>query len=269
MSRRVLVTGAGSGLGLALVRRFAASGDQVLATDLTDPGDVLPDVLPDGVDYLRLDVRDDADWASARDRVVAEWGGLDVLVNNAGVASGGRIDVSTMDEWAWVTDINLFGVVRGCRTFTPLFKEQLSGYFVNVASLAGLVHPPSMASYNAVKAAVVALSETLQHELAPFGVTTSVVCPGFFRTSLMSSARGADRDAVEKLAGLVDKSPFSADDIAAAVVEGVEQGTPLILPDEPARAAYQLKLTDRAAYDQQMAHTAQRAFEREQERARE
>ena len=76
-----------------------------------------------------------------------------------------------MDEWRWITEINLFGVVRGDRTFTPMFKEQRSGHIVNVASLAGLVHPGGMGSYNAVKAAVVAFTETCGHELAPYGVT--------------------------------------------------------------------------------------------------
>ena len=104
-------------------------------------------------------------------RVEERWGGLDVLVNNAGVAGGGRIDVAGLDEWQWIIEINLLGVVRGCRTFAPLFKRQRSGRIVNVASLAGLVHPAGMASYNAVKAAVVALTETLGHELAAYGVS--------------------------------------------------------------------------------------------------
>lgn len=103
------------------------------------------------------------------------------------MAAGGRIDVLTVEDWRWITEINLFGVVRGCRTFTPLFKRQGSGHIVNTASAAGLVHPPVMSSYNAVKAAVVALSETLTHELGPYGITTSVVCPTFFRTNLASS----------------------------------------------------------------------------------
>jgi len=109
---------------------------------------------------IELDVRSDDDWAAARDWVAEHWGGLDVLVNNAGVAGGGRVDVAGMDEWQWITEINLFGVVRGTRTFVPMFKTQRSGHIVNVASLAGLVHPAGMASYNAVKAAVVALTET-------------------------------------------------------------------------------------------------------------
>src|SRR4029453_11338931 len=96
------------------------------------------------------------------------WGGLDILVNNAGVAGGGRIDRCTIDEWRWITEINLFGVVRGGQTFTPMFKQQRSGQIVNVASLAGLVPPGGMGSYNAVKAAVVAFTETTGHELAHY-----------------------------------------------------------------------------------------------------
>src|SRR5207342_2138667 len=109
---------------------------------------------------------------------------------NAGVAGGGRIDVAGLDEWEWITEINLFGVVRGTKTFVPLMKSQGSGTIVNTASLAGLVHPAGMASYNAVKAAVVAFSETAGHELAEYGVHCAVVCPSYFRTNLMDGLRG-------------------------------------------------------------------------------
>jgi NAD(P)-dependent dehydrogenase (short-subunit alcohol dehydrogenase family) len=233
---RVLVTGAASGLGAALTSAFRARGDKVLATDVTG-GD------------LTLDITSDEDWAAALEHVEGTWGGLDVLVNNAGVAGGGRLDVATMDEWEWITNINLFGVVRGTRTFVPLFKRQRSGHIVNIASLAGLVHPAGMASYNAVKAAVVALTETTGHELAGYGVRASVVCPSYFRTNLMSSLRGADEQLSGVVAHLVRSSPITADDIAAAVLEGLDRGDELIVPDQPARDAYALKQADRAAYD--------------------
>jgi NAD(P)-dependent dehydrogenase (short-subunit alcohol dehydrogenase family) len=233
---RVLVTGAASGLGAALTSAFRARGDEVLATDVTG-GD------------LTLDITSDGDWAAALEHVEGTWGGLDMLVNNAGVAGGGRLDVATMDEWEWITNINLFGVVRGTRTFVPLFKRQRSGHIVNIASLAGLVHPAGMASYNAVKAAVVALTETTGHELAGYGVRASVVCPSYFRTNLMSSLRGADEELSGVVAHLVRSSPITADDIAAAVLEGLDRGDELIVPDQPARDAYALKQADRAAYD--------------------
>jgi NAD(P)-dependent dehydrogenase (short-subunit alcohol dehydrogenase family) len=246
---RVLVTGAASGLGAALTSRLRSAGARVLATDL-GPDAPAQDGGPG--DYLRLDITSDDDWDTAVARVDEHWGGLDVLVNNAGVAGGGRLDVCTLDEWRWITEVNLFGVVRGTRAFTPVFKRQRSGRIVNVASLAGLVHPAGMGSYNAVKAAVVALTETTGHELAAYGVQAHVVCPSYFRTNLMDSLQGADHVVGQVMGRLVAGSPYSADDIAAAVVEGIERGDELIVPDDSARAAYELKRDDRPAYDAMM-----------------
>jgi NAD(P)-dependent dehydrogenase (short-subunit alcohol dehydrogenase family) len=253
---RVLVTGGSSGLGAALVAAHVAHGDQVVVADLNEPS---PDVEPvETPAYLPLDVRSDDDWAAARAWVEHEWGGLDVLYNNAGVAGGGRIDVATMDEWEWITAINLFGVVRGCRTFVPVMKAQRSGRIVNVASLAGLVHPAGMASYNAVKAAVVALTETLGHELAGYGVTTHVVCPSYFRTGLVESMQGSDAAVGEVIGALVANAPLGPEEIAAEVLAAIDRGEELILPDDAARAAYQLKVSDRAAYDDVMRRQAAR-----------
>ena len=257
---RVLVTGAASGLGLALVRRFAGRGDDVLATDVADAP-----ALPDRVHFRKLDVRSDDDWEAARDWVESTWSGLDILVNNAGVAVAGRIDNTAMADWELVVAVNLLGAARGCRTFTPMLKKQRSGHIVNVASIAGLVHPPGMACYNATKAGVVGLSETLYHELAPYGVTTSVVCPSFFRSNLAASLRGSDPDVEERAAALIEQSEMSADDVAEAVIEGVDSKDPVILTDDVARASYLLKHTDRVTYDEQMQRNARRAFEREQE----
>jgi len=246
---RVLVTGGASGLGAALVEAYAARGAQVLVCDLKEPS---------SGDHLRLDVRSDEDWAAAVAWTEEHWGGLDVLVNNAGVAGGGRLDVATIDEWEWITAINLLGVVRGTRAFVPTFKRQRSGQVVNVASLAGLVHPAGMASYNAVKAAVVAFTETVGHELAEYGVTAHAICPSYFRTGLVDAMRGSDEAVGAVIGSLVTNAPLGPDDIAAAVLEALDRGEELILPDEAARAAYRLKLTDRAAYDQVMRKQAAR-----------
>jgi NAD(P)-dependent dehydrogenase (short-subunit alcohol dehydrogenase family) len=263
---KVLVTGAASGLGAALTQQFADRGDDVLATDIgmdfVTPGSPSgTDVGMDG-NQLRLDVTSDEDWSAARDWVTEHWGGLDVLVNNAGVAGGGRVELCTLEEWSRLFETNLYGLVRGVRTFTPMLKAQGSGRIVNVASLAGLVHPPGMGAYNAVKAAVVAFSETLSHELAPYGVSCSVVCPSYFRTNLVDSMQGSDADVAAKVAEMVRSSPLTAGDIAEAVLEGIDQGVELIIPDEPARTAYRLKHTVRAAYDAEMRRTAQRMKER-------
>ncbi|CAN5682594.1 SDR family oxidoreductase [soil metagenome] len=258
---RVLVTGGASGLGEALVTRFAARGDQVLCCDLADPS--VEPVETTGVTTRTLDVTSEDDWAAAVAWVTAEWGGLDLLVNNAGVAGGGRIELCSLEDWQWIFDVNLFGVVRGTRAFVPMLKAQGAGRIVNTASLAGLVHPPGMGSYNAVKAAVVAFSETCAHELAPYGVGVTAVCPSYFKTNLMSSMRGGDTDLAAQISRQIEKSTITADDIAAAVLEGIDRGEELVVPDEPARAAYSLKLTDRPAYDDLMRATAARAKERD------
>jgi NAD(P)-dependent dehydrogenase (short-subunit alcohol dehydrogenase family) len=260
----VLVTGAASGLGAALTAAYQERGADVLATDVAYDGTGSRGgrrATSSTREKLRLDITSDDDWAAALAWVQQHWGGLDVLVNNAGVAGGGRIDVAGLDEWQWIIDVNLMGVVRGCRTFAPMLKRQRSGRIVNVASLAGLVHPAGMASYNAVKSAVVALTETLGHELAAYGVTAHVVCPSYFRTNLLTSLRGADQTLGAIVTQLVETAPFSAEQIAAAVLAGLDAGDEVILPDPMARAAYELKLADRPAYDAQLRRQAARLHE--------
>lgn len=254
---RVLVTGASSGLGLALAQQLAEAGCRVLATDVHADA---PAELADLADlaYLTLDVTQDAHWDRAYEWVVEHFDGLDVLFNNAGVAAGGRIELSEMDQWQWIVDINLFGVVRGCRKFVPMFKEQGSGHIVNTASAAGLVHAPSMSEYNAVKAAVVAVSETLRHELNPYGLKVSVVCPTFFKTNMATSMRGKDEAALRAAAKLVNNSERTADGIAREVLKQVRRGTYLILPDRDAIMAYHAKRVARPVYDRMMFKAAAR-----------
>lgn len=247
---RVLVTGGAGGLGAALADAFAARGDEVLVADLR-PTDVPHPALS-------LDVTSPEGWETAREAVLDRWGGLDVLVNNAGIAGGGRLEVCPPHEWHRVLQVNLMGAVLGTRTMTPLLKQQRSGLIVNVASLAGLVHPAGMAAYNASKAAVVALSETTGHELAAYGVRCSVVCPSYFRTGLVDDLDVTDDALGEVMRRLVSDAPLGPVEIAAAVLEGLDRGEELILPDPAARAAYDLKLRDRAAYDETMRRQAER-----------
>src|SRR6266511_2135748 len=108
-ARRVLITGAASGLGAALAAAFVDRGDQVLVTDRAATF-----AAPDGTTYGKLDVTSDKNWAQALAWVEKTWGGLDILVNNAGIAAGGRIDVVDLPDWQRTIDINLLGVVRGC-----------------------------------------------------------------------------------------------------------------------------------------------------------
>lgn len=261
MTSRVLITGGASGFGQALAQLYAARGDLVLVTDVHR--DVAKDLLPEPsqggeVRYLSLDVRDDGDWEKSRAWIEEHWGGLDLLFNNAGVAAGGRIDVLDIEDWQWIIDINLLGVVRGCRVFVPLFKQQRHGRIINTASMAGLVHPPTMSSYNAVKAAVVALSETLLHELSPYGVDVSVICPSFFRTNLHESLRGSDPEMERSAMQLITGSSKDAATIAAKAVKQIDRGTYLVLTHPEAAVAYRSKRFVPQAYHRSMKRLAGR-----------
>lgn len=245
MTQRVLITGGASGLGLALAKAWLGRGARVLVGDLAPQR---PSGLPDAAEYLPLDVTSEAAWVRAREWVTGEWGGLDVLVNNAGIATSGRIDVETHEEWQRVIDVNLLGAVRGCRIFTPVFKRQRGGHIVNVASLAGLVHGPGMASYNVTKAGVVALSETLYGELAPWQVRVSVVCPSFFRTNLGQSFASSDTALSAEGVKLITTARLGADDVAAEVVSQVERGRLVILPERQSRLGHRVKRLSPRAY---------------------
>lgn len=247
---RILITGGASGLGLALAEAYLARGEQVVVGDLAD---TRPDTVPGQAAYLRLDVRSQRDWDAARARVQETWGGLDILFNNAGVATGGRIDVESIADWERVLDVNLLGVTRGCQTFTPVFKAQRAGHIVNTASLAGLVHGPGMSSYNAAKAGVVALSETLSFELAPFGIHVSCICPAFFRTNLHRSLQGKDVAMEESANRLITRAQASAEQVAAIVVRGVDARRRIILTDRLGRTAFWSKRLARPLYDRMFA----------------
>jgi NAD(P)-dependent dehydrogenase (short-subunit alcohol dehydrogenase family) len=284
--RRVLITGAASGLGLALAEAWAQRGWHVLLTDRDEEalerevarlaaapvrvtrGEEVAERLASPVGAaglpepriasLVLDVTDEDDWAAALEWVNDAWGGLDVLVNNAGVATGGRMELASMEDWRWVIDINLLGVVQGCRTFIPLFKEQGSGHIVNTASLAGLIVPPTMASYNVVKAGVVALSETLRWELMPYGISTTVVCPNFFKTNLAQNLRTTDASVERAVDKLVSKSSIPASVIAEQVVYGVDEGRFLVLTDRQGRVAWFVKRYVPPLYRSQVAKASRR-----------
>lgn len=239
---RIFITGGASGLGLALAQRCLAAGWRVCVADLAEQPQ--PDVLPapsDTFRYQRCDVTREKDLQDAADTMVRHWGGVDIVVNNAGVAQVGAIDDVSMQDWEWIVNINLLGVVRGCKVFTPLLKKQGHGHIINVASMAGLLDVPHMASYNASKAAVVSLSETLQNELAPQGIAVSVVCPSFFRTNLGNSMRSTVPGMQKKLDKLMSKSELSAEDIADAMLDAIEKKRFYVIPHKQARRAWLFK----------------------------
>lgn len=223
--RTVLITGAASGLGLELAKNFLALGDRVIATDLHDDVPATVSNLHGPCTYRKLDVTSDDDWAAAVDAV----GELDILVSNAGIAIGGRITETEMSTWHKALEINLLGSVRGVRQFAPHIRR--GGQIVLTASAAGLVHAPMMSTYNATKAATVALGETLDAELRPLGIATSVICPQFFRSGLAASLVGDDDAADDIFRVLLTKSWLTSEVIAKRAMKGIARRRTVITPD--------------------------------------
>lgn len=245
----VLITGAGSGLGAAMARKFAAAGYRVAVCDI-DGGRAeqvhaeLADLAPGGFSQA-LDVRETADWDAAYQRVLTEWGSLNVLINNAGVAAAGNCEDTPIEDWRWVIDVDLMGVVLGCHRFLGLLRETAadsqSCHVINVSSFAGLAAMPGMSAYGTAKAAVVAFSEQLRAELHEAGVGVSVVCPAFVRTRLLETMRSQDKLFLDQIENWMHRSTVTAEDVAEQVMAAMERGQFLVLTHPLTRKAWRLK----------------------------
>lgn len=240
---RAVVTGAAGGLGAALCREIVARGGRVVASDLDlDKVSALANELGPSVHPVRCDVTKIADVEAMAAEAQRFLGAIDLAVNNAGVAVGGRVGDIPIADWEWIVSINLMGVVHGCHVFTPILRRQRSGHILNVSSTAGLISAPTLSPYNATKAAVVALSESMYAEFfgEPFGV--SVLCPTFFRTGIGAAARvHTDTDTPAMIDTLMDRATIQADGVARIALDQAAAGKLYILPHRDGRIMWQIK----------------------------
>ncbi len=247
---RAVVTGGGSGLGEALCQRLVAADAQVVVADIDEARaqTVAQQLRRDGgVAYpVGVDVGDPEQMAALAVKSEELMGGVDLLVNNAGVAVGGRFEALSLADWRWIVDVNLWGVVHGCHAFLPYLTKataaakggtgaggsaQRRGYIINVASAAGLISFPEMSPYNTTKAAVVALSETLYAEYRDRGINVTVLCPTFFRTRILEAGRGTiDEQRRGMVHTLMDRAEMQAPEVAQFALNKVAAGELYALP---------------------------------------
>lgn len=246
LAKSVFITGGASGLGRALALRCAARGWRVCLgdTDHEAGRSVCVELENEGASdslFLPCDVRSLSDLTAVRDILLERWGGLDCLVNNAGVALAGPLTDFEMSDWEWALDINLLGVVRGCKVFAPHFKEQGSGHIVNIASMAGLADVALTGPYGVSKAGVVKVTETLHQELRSYGIECSVVCPYFFQSNLRASLRVTDSRYGKMVDRLFLGSRLTVDELAQLCFENFQNPRLFVLPTYREKWSWWLK----------------------------
>lgn len=218
---KVLVTGSASGIGLALTDHLAKAGACVFATDAN--GKALQEAAQDRswpddrVHTAALDVRDSARWTAAHTAALGAMGGLDTLINVAGVVHPAWVHDLDLDDAMQQVEVNLMGVIRGMRAVTPGFARQRRGHVINVASLAALAPVEGIAVYSATKYAVRGFSLAASTELRRKGVAVTVVCPDAVRTPML------DRQESFEQADVVFSGPreLTPDEVAEAVLDAM------------------------------------------------
>lgn len=258
-NRTALITGAASGLGAAMARRFHAAGWEVVVADLDGDGaEAMVAELGDRATAIAMDVTRWEDWERARD----QFGEADVLINNAGVAVGGSLEETSLEDWQWVMDIDLMGVVAGCKAFAPGMRKRGRGHIINVASFAGLAGAPQINAYGTAKAGVIAMSEMLRTELAPAGVEVSVLCPAFVRTRLTETMRAPDSSYHKRVERWMDKSGVTAEDVSETVFRAVKKPRFLLLTHADTRWLWRLKRWFPNVYFRVMMRGVRKAMQR-------
>lgn len=248
-----LVTGAASGIGAALALSLAGRGCSLFLIDRDEEGlsavAVKTAATGAATEARVVDLADAVAIAALPAAVADRFGRLDLLVNNAGVALGGRFEETHLDDFEWVLDVNLRAVVRMCHAFLPMLKARPAAQIVNISSLFGLIAPPGQAAYCTSKFGVRGFTESLRHEYAGTGLGVSVVHPGGVATSIARNARNprlpddsilaetmrlaaeTGRVAFEKLLTL---PPENA---AEEIIRGIERRSPRIVIGKDARNA--------------------------------
>jgi NAD(P)-dependent dehydrogenase (short-subunit alcohol dehydrogenase family) len=213
-----LVTGAGSGIGLATARRLADEGAAVVAGIVDDEAQRS---AVSGLDALVLDVRSEADWDRTIGRIEGAHGGLDVLVNNAGIHRSGTAEETTAELWGEVMAVNLWGTLLGCKKAIPAMRRRGGGAIVNLASIAAIRGVPGAVAYSASKGGVLTMTMALAMDHAADNIRVNCVCPGAVETPIIDGLADRAPDPAAFRAALAAKHPMNrlggVDEVAAAI----------------------------------------------------
>ena len=241
--RTAVITGAGGGIGRGIAISLARRGCHLALADIDEAGlsNTLSLVEASGVraSQHRVDVADRDAVKELPNHVATVHGGVDVLVNNAGVAVGGTFDRVSEEDFEWLFEINFWGVVRMTRAFLPLLKRSDDARVVNISSAYGLIAPPEQAAYAASKFAVRGFSEALRHELEGSNIGVTVVHPGGVNTSISEKARvpaGMTEEEIEQRRRKYRKLLRMPPEVAAeTIVRGIEGREPRVLVGSDAK----------------------------------
>ena len=235
-----IVTGAASGLGQAIAEALLADGWTVVCVDLPEPLARRP--ARDRERRIAMDVRDGAAWKSLHDQLRGEWRDLDLLVNAAGVGATGVVGTMPEFQWRRVVDTNLIGTALGCETFLPWLRANgRRSHVVNIASIAAVLAPASMAAYSASKAGVVALSEAIAAECPRRRPGVTIVCPGFFRSGLLDTWHFTSAVEQREAERRMTLTWWTSDRVARRVLRAIRRNRRYVVVGLQARWLWRLK----------------------------
>ena len=239
-----VITGAGSGIGRALAQQLSEEGAQLALSDVNEKGleETKANLKGSGkVTLTKLDVADRSAFEQYAKDTISEFGQVDMLFNNAGVALAQTVEDCSYEDFEWLMNINFWGVVYGTKAFLPILKRSPEACVVNISSIFGFVGIPSQGAYNASKFAVRGFTEALRLELKDTSVTPICVHPGGIKTNIVNNARVFSgftaNQSKDDLKSLFDKMTYTLPEQAAdTIIKGIKKKQRRVLIGPDARA---------------------------------